>query len=133
MSEKTDLKNILKELNPGMNQGEYVFITTNNIATIPRELPICEFKESEGTTVVLRRDNADRLNLPYQYIAAWITLTVHSSLHAVGLTALVSSELAENNISCNMIAACHHDHIFVDIKDAQKAMEVLKDLSERYR
>jgi uncharacterized protein len=70
------------------------------------------------------------LQLSYSFVAAWITLTVHSSLEAVGLTATFSKALAENNISCNVVAAYYHDHIFVDAKDAAKAMKILHILSE---
>nr|WP_297760662.1 ACT domain-containing protein [uncultured Muriicola sp.] len=59
-----------------------------------------------------------------------MTLTVHSSLEAVGLTAAFSSALSEQGISCNVVAAFFHDHIFVDKKDAEKAMEILNKFSQ---
>lgn len=61
--------------------------------------------------------------------AAWITLTVHSSLEAVGLTAAVSKALAENAVSCNVVAAFYHDHLFVRQQDTAATLEILNELS----
>ena len=73
---------------------------------------------------------ANQLNLNYSFIASWISLTIHSSLEAVGLTAAFSKALADNGISCNVVAAFYHDHIFVDQKDAKKVMMILNTFSE---
>ncbi|WP_367187102.1 ACT domain-containing protein [Mucilaginibacter sp.] len=79
--------------------------------------------------MIVNKELADKLNLGYFYIAAWIILTIHSSLEAVGLTAAFSNALAKEGISCNVVAAFYHDHIFVAKRDAKKAMSVLKALS----
>ena len=61
---------------------------------------------------------------------ARITLTIHSALEAVGLTAAVSTALADHGISANMVAGFHHDHIFLPAKDADRALNILLDLSD---
>ena len=132
MSGETNLGKLIKQMKPVLNEGEFVFATVVNTEDISRKHTICEFKETEGTTLVLERRKADELNLSYNYIASWITLDIHSSLDAVGLTAIFSTELAKFNISCNVIAAYYHDHIFIDKKDAVKAINILKNLSQNY-
>jgi len=72
------------------------------------------------------------LKLPYDFIASWITLSVHSDLNAVGLTAAFSNALAQNKISSNVISGYYHDHIFVPKKEEKKALQTLKELSESY-
>ncbi|SEB36776.1 hypothetical protein SAMN04489761_0193 [Tenacibaculum sp. MAR_2009_124] len=125
MSGETNLKILISEMEPILNKGEYVFSTIKNCDHIPREITICEIKESEGVTLVLSKEHADKYGLSYDYVAAWITLNIHSSLDAVGLTAAFSSKLGNSNISCNVIAGYYHDHIFVDVKDKEKAMSSL--------
>jgi uncharacterized protein len=127
MTGETNLDMLLKTMKPFHNEGDYVFCTTTNNINI--EDIIMLFTENEGTTIILTKEKADILMLPYSFIAAWITLTAHSSLAASGFTAAFSTALAKEKISCNVVAAFYHDHIFVDKKDAEKAMEVLKKLS----
>jgi len=131
MSGETNISRLINEMSPVLNQGEYVFSTAQNLDRIDRKDTICEFKEKEGTTIVIEKNKADQLKLPYEYVASWITLKIHSSLEAVGLTAVFSTALAKNNISCNVIAGYYHDHIFVDTKDSEKAMAVLTSLSNK--
>ena len=129
MEPETNLSILLKTMCPKLNNGEYVFCTVENPDGIDQAEIIGSFREEEGLTLILDKMTADKLNLAYSYIAAWITLTVNSSLEAVGLTAAFASALGQHGISCNVIAAYYHDHIFVAKKDAEKAMQVLRELA----
>lgn len=80
--------------------------------------------------MVLERSIADSKGVAYEYVARWITLVVHSSLEAVGLTAAFGKALTEANISANVIAGYYHDHIFVEKKDADRAISVLSEMSD---
>jgi len=133
MAGEKKINKLVSGMTPRLNDGEYVFVTVQELNEIDRNVTICEFKEEEGITVVIDRNKADELNYTYDYVASWITLMIHSSLEAVGLTAIFSTELANNDISCNIIAGYYHDHIFVDKKDSDKAIRVLKRLSESYK
>jgi hypothetical protein len=129
MTGETNLDKLLKTMNPKLNEGEYVFCSVNETGKLSFSDIILFFKEEEGITIVVAKKLADNLHLKYSFIASWITLTVHSSLEAVGLTAAFSKALADENISCNVVAGYFHDHIFVDRKDAEKAMMVLERFS----
>ena len=130
---ESDLNKLIKGLSPILNDGEYVFTSIKNIELLNTSEVICTFKEKEGFTLILERSRADQLGLRYNFIASWITLEIHSSLNAVGLTSLFTTELANNGISCNVIAGYYHDHIFVSTKDSQKALEILNYLSLKIR
>ena len=129
MTGESNLDKILKILKPTLNVGEFVFCTTQELEKISLADIILFFREEEGFTIVLEKNFADRLHLEYTFIASWITLSVHSSLDAVGLTAAFSKALAKENISCNVVAGYFHDHIFIDRKDAATAMNVLNKLA----
>ncbi|WP_223558325.1 ACT domain-containing protein [Chryseobacterium lathyri] len=130
MNGEKDLAKLLKSMRPKQNPGDYVFCTLKNIENFDLMNVEMFFREDEGFTIIIKKEIADRLHLEYSVIMSWITLTVHSSLEAVGLTAAFSKALSENNISCNVVAAYYHDHIFINKKDTEKAIEVLTKLSE---
>ena len=130
MPGEKDLKRLLKTMKPKHNSGDYVFCVVENPSILKMDDIILFFKEQEGNTVVIKKELADKLKLAYSFVASWISLTVHSSLEAIGLTAAFSKALADEGISCNVVAAFYHDHIFVNKNDTERAMEILNKLSE---
>lgn len=117
-------------MEPELNEGVYIFASVPPDASLAAIEPLATFREKEGMTVIVREEDALRLDLPILFRAAWITLTVHSDLHAVGLTAAFATALAECGISCHVVAAALHDHIFVPVDRAHEALARLKLLQQ---
>ena len=82
------------------------------------------FREREGWTCILLSPDEAEAEARW----AWLEITATSSLHAVGLTAALSNALTEAGIPCNVVAAAHHDHIFVPAAEAARAMAAIKAL-----
>ena len=111
----------MTSLDPVRRPGEFVFVLGEE--NVPAEASV---REDEGLTLVLARERADALGLTYDFVAAWITLRLHSQLEAVGLTAAFSRALAEAGIGCNVLAGLHHDHLLVPADRADEAIAVLR-------
>lgn len=131
MTGMTDLSQLLSSMSPELQAGEFVFCSvTGRIADYVHLNPVCFFQEKEGLTLVLSAESATQAYLPFEAKFKQITLTVHSSLEAVGLTAAISDKLTQHNISANVIAAYYHDHIFVPADKASAAMTALQSFSK---
>lgn len=115
-------------LDPELSPHQWVFSTVGQDAS-PGLHPFATIQEEEGLTLILRREEADRADLPYDYVAARITLRIRSDLAAVGLTAAVSARLAAAGISCNVIAGYHHDHLLVPHERGAEAVQLLEQLA----
>jgi GNAT superfamily N-acetyltransferase len=113
------------DIQPDLDAEPYVFAVGE---PPPGVSPFALIREDEGVTLILTRADADRAGLAYDYIAARITLRVNSALDGVGLTALFSRTLADAGLSCNVIAARSHDHIFVDWTQRTQALTLLTAL-----
>ena len=126
---ETDLATLLRTLEPVLDGNEWVFVRVED-GEVPKYMPhaLASFREKEGMTLVIPRMKATEVQHSSGPMAR-ITLAVHSSLEAVGLTAAVSRTLANDGISANMIAAYHHDHVFVPLAFADRAMSCLRGLS----
>ncbi|WP_426060829.1 ACT domain-containing protein [Hymenobacter sp. B1770] len=129
MTGETNLGQLLTNMHPVLNAGEFVFCTVATDSAIPVAETLGSFRESDGLTLIMAREVADAHGLAYDYVSAWITLNVHSSLAAVGLTAAVATALTQEGISCNVVAAYYHDHLFVAQVDAERVLAALRALS----
>jgi hypothetical protein len=128
----TDLSTLLASMEPELQQGELVFCSMPGSETLPAGIaPLGMFREKEGLTLIVETGAAARLDCPKSAPMRCISLTVHSALEAVGLTAAISAELTRHDISANVVAGYYHDHIFVGSADADRAVAALRDLSAR--
>ena len=133
MPGEKNLQQLLCNMAPRLLKCEYVFCTVESgqYGDYADANPIASFAEPEGLTLVLLKESADASGLAYQDLFRCITLGVHSSLQAVGMTAAAAGALAEHGISANVIAACFHDHIFVQSELADTAIGILSCLGSK--
>ena len=129
MAGLTQLSEMLSTLSPELDQAHYVFATVHSGEPLDALNPLFIFREAEGDTVVLSKTQATVAGFDTGTVFARITLKVHSSLAAVGLTAAVSAALTDHQIPANVVAAYYHDHLFVPADRAQEALAVLEALS----
>ncbi len=130
MSGITDLDELLRSMRPKLLKAEFVFCTVSgSLEECCKLNPVATFMELEGLTLVLEKSVAEKAGLSFEGSYSQITLTVHSSLEAVGLTAAVATKLASKGISANVIAAYYHDHVFVQTSKAEAAISALEEFS----
>lgn len=133
MPGEKNLEKLIASMAPTLSDAEYVFglVATADYEQVALLQPRGTFHEKEGVTVILEKEKADECHIAYSGVFKCITLSVHSSLDAVGLTAAVATKLTKFNISANVIAAYYHDHIFIKSHDADKALAVLNELVKK--
>ncbi len=133
MAGETNLSQLLATMQPTQREGEYVFCTLPVEQASHLALdPIGLFHEEEGLTLILLRSQAEAAGLTYDAVFAMITLTVHSSLEAVGFLAAIATKLASHGISVNPVSAFYHDHLFVPVAQVEMAMALLHELSQAH-
>ncbi len=129
----SDLEVLIAGLSPEIRSGRFVFVAS--AGSSPDEGPhavlpwLAWVEEPEGSGGVMREEHAIELGLPFETVWAWITLRVHSDLEAIGLTAVVSTALADAGLCCNVIAGLRHDHLLLPYGAQERALEVLRGLS----
>lgn len=117
-------------MSPKLRDGDYIFavVGTEEIAKLD---PLLTFEEEEGTTVIIKKEEADANKIPYETVWKLITLQIHSALMAVGLLAAVSQKLAQAGISVNVVSAFYHDHLFILPERVDEAMRILEEFSKK--
>jgi uncharacterized protein len=126
----TDVVAMLSSLEVDQRPGRYVYVSVPHGRLLRVDVqPLAMVEEAEGTTYVVHQEDADRDGYHYDFVGAWLTVRVHSSLAAVGLTAVISRALADAGVAANMLAGTYHDHVIVPcdrVDDARAAIAALR-------
>lgn len=122
---ETDLDRMLATLGVQRRPGVFVYIAVEVPTPGLVAAAHAMVKEGRLTTIVLPVEAAERAGQATTVQFAWLTLTVQSSLEAVGLTAAVSARLAAIGVPCNVLAGYHHDHLLVPVDRVHDAITVL--------
>ncbi len=129
-----DLHVLLATMKPTLEDGEFVFVSRpaeQQLGPQPEGV-IGSFREKEGLTLIVRREESECRGFPSAFPCRMITLNVVSDLEAIGFLARVATELAARNISVNAVSAYHHDYLFVPTRHAEEALEALCQLQNAY-
>ena len=119
----------MPSVRPLLAPTQFGFATIDERDPWPEALrPLATFEEPQGTSVIAPFDELEALHLDPAGSWALVTLGFESRLDGIGLTAKVSSALAAARIPCNVVAAFHHDHLFVPWAKRHKAMAILKEM-----
>ena len=123
MDGERNLETLLRTMQPQLADGKWVFRTSaNGFDAATLETAILMFREQEGITIISPA-TPDNDALP---VWVMITLSIHSSLEAVGFLAAITTSLAAIDIPVNAVSAYYHDHIFVPYERRDDAMECLR-------
>lgn len=125
MTASQHLNSLIGALNPRVRPGSFVFVSRPEVEDVPA---LAHIQEDEGVTLVLHQEVADERGWAYDGPYAWISLGAVSALTLVGLTAVLSTALAEAGIACNVLAGFHHDHLLVPHDRCAEALAILEGL-----
>lgn len=126
-----DLRELLRDMEPVLNPGIFVYVLPEAHDRLDPDRIVASIREPEGLSVIVDSEYANEQQLAPIQRCAWITLTVHSALDSVGLTAAFATALADAGISCNVVAGARHDHLFVPEHQAGAALDALLALQRR--
>jgi hypothetical protein len=130
MAGETDLAKLLRTLRPVLHPEVYVFATLKRGESRPPGItPVMTFREPEGRTMIVLEEEARLAGLESEFRCRMISLEAHSSLAAVGLLAVITTQLAKSGISVNVVSAYFHDHLFLPVERSEEALAILNSLA----
>ena len=122
MAGEADLAVLLRSMQPELHGAPYGYAVT--AVSVPGAF--AQVAEAEGMTVIAPVAALEAAGVRVDAAWARISLTVHSDLAAVGLTAAIARALAAVGISANVVAGFYHDHVFVPWHRRTDAMVALR-------
>ncbi|WP_133479129.1 ACT domain-containing protein [Cognatilysobacter segetis] len=128
MSGETHLPAILATLDVDVRPGTFVLLTRRRPDAAADAVAEARIHEAEGITYVVPEAFARAQGEPPGFVAAWLSLRVHTALDAVGVTAAVAGVLAERGIACNVLAGHFHDHLLVPAARRDDAVAAIRRL-----
>lgn len=130
MNAITDLSKLLQSLQPIEHNDLYVFCSVPIEKFVFDRRIVSTIQEKEGLSLIVTKGYADEYSIPYELTMKWITLQVHSSLEAIGMTDAISEAFTKAKIPCNVVAGFRHDHLFVPSELSTSAMHVLTNIQK---
>ena len=129
MAGETNLDKLIQSITVVLHDDVYVFVTLPPDAPSVPVKPRMMFQETEGTTLILRKAEAETCGLPFEFPCRMITLNIHSSLEAVGFMARIATELSKHDMGVNPVSGFFHDHLFVPDGREDDAVSALENLA----
>jgi hypothetical protein len=129
---ETDLQSLLKQMQPVLDDEQMVFCSLP-ADEAEKYLTSCQgyYREQEGVSLIIDKAQADLDNLIYNSVFRRISLMVHSSLEAVGFLSRITEILAAQGISVNVVSGYFHDHLYINVKEAENAVMILELWQEK--
>jgi len=129
---ETDLQSLFKQMQPVLDDEQMVFCSLPTDEA-EKYLTSCQgyYREQEGVSLILDKRQADLDNLTYGPVFRRISLMVHSSLEAVGFLSRITEILAAQGISVNVVSGYFHDHLYINVKEAENAVMILELWQEK--
>ena len=124
-----DLATLIRSMQPLLHPETFVFARLPDDSIPATIRPVMTFRETEGLTAILTREEASAAGLRGAFPCRMITLEVQSALDAVGFLAAVTARLAAAGIAVNPVSAFHHDHLFVPEERAEEALRILREMA----
>ena len=129
MAGETNLALLLQSMTPILDADPYGYVVAKDEFELANTDTFATVQEAEGLTLIAKASVLRTAG--YEITPEWarISLKIHSSLQAVGLTAAFATALGNVGVSANVIAGYYHDHIFVQWDRRHDAMSALLALS----